>query len=97
MDDDQPMANPAEIAAELLHYACLARSRGTDRGCAELLGARVIEAQQAQIERLRAVGDEMAHLIRLDHQSCKPKHGKSIEDWCTYCATIARWKEARRG
>ena len=65
--------------------------------CAILLAADAIEAQQAQIERLRAVGDEMAHLIRLDHQSCKPKHGKSIEDWCTYCATIARWKEARRG
>ena len=52
MADDKPMVNPAEIAAELLHYACRATSRGTDRGRAELLGARVIEAQQDEIERL---------------------------------------------
>ncbi len=55
MAGDQPMVNPAEIAAELLHYACRATSRGTDRGRAELLGARALEAQQAEIERLRTV------------------------------------------
>ncbi len=92
MAGDQPMVNPAEIAAELLHYACLARSRGTDRGRAELLGARALEAQQAEIERLRAEIDAINALFERwsDYTLSNDEFADQLYD-------LLHPKEARRG
>lgn len=51
-----------------------------------------------EIERLRAAGDALAHLMPHAHLSvpCRPPHGTPLDDWCSECAALAAWREARR-
>lgn len=58
-----------------------------------------IERLQAEIERLRAAGDALAHLMPHAHLSvpCRPPQGTPLDEWCSECAALAAWKEARRG
>jgi hypothetical protein len=68
--------------------------------------AAAIEAQQAEIERLRAerdaervLADRLVHLLSCFHlsQRCRVPQGTALEDWCSECAAIAAYEEARRG
>ena len=51
------------------------------------------------IERLRAAGDALAHLMPHAHLSvpCRPPQGTPLNEWCSECAALAAWQEARRG
>ena len=51
----------------------------------------VIEAQQAEIDRLRAAGDVLAEWAAVDHSV------EQCEDGCEYFAALRVWQEARRG
>ncbi len=85
--------------------------KGTDPSCdgsQECVNraALLIEAQQAEIERLRAerdaeraLADRLVHLLSCFHlsQRCRAPQGTALEDWCSECAAIAAYEEARRG
>ena len=49
-----------------------------------------------EIERLRAAGDALAHLMPHAHLSvpCRPPQGTPLNEWCPECAALAAWKEA---
>jgi hypothetical protein len=49
------MVNPAEVANALREYANRGTARGTNHGANDLNAAALIEAQQDEIERLRAL------------------------------------------
>jgi hypothetical protein len=55
------------------------------------------------IERLRqaerALADRLVRLLPHFHlsQRCRAPQGTAIEDWCSECAAIAAYEEARRG
>jgi hypothetical protein len=51
------------------------------------------------VERLRPAGDTLAQLMPHAHLSmpCRPPHGTPLNDWCSECAALAVWREARRG
>lgn len=53
----------------------------------------------AEIERLRAAGDALARLLPHAHLStrCRAPEGMSLDEWCSECAALAAWQEARRG
>ena len=62
---------------------------GVDQGCHEL---------QTEIERLRALADQLVHLLPHFHlsQRCQPPQGVALEDWCTECHVVATYRGARR-
>lgn len=51
-----------------------------------------------EIERLRAAGDALTHLMPHAHLStrCRAPEGTPLDEWCSECAAIDAW-EARRG
>ena len=51
-----------------------------------------------EIERLRALADQLVHLLPHFHlsQRCQPPQGVALEDWCTECHVVAAYREARR-
>lgn len=52
-----------------------------------------------EVERLRAAGDALAHLMPHAHFKvpCRPPQGVPLDEWCSECTALAAWKEARRG
>ena len=58
-----------------------------------------IKRLRAEVERLRAAGDALAHLMPHAHLSvpCRSPQGTPLDEWCSECAALAAWKEARRG
>ncbi len=54
--------------------------------------------RDAEIERLRALTDQLVHLLPHFHlsQRCQPPQGVALEDWCTECHAVAAYREARR-
>jgi hypothetical protein len=64
-------------------------------------GSAVVEVTQEaadEIERLRALADQLVHLLPHFHlsQRCQPPQGVALEDWCTECHAVAAYREARR-
>jgi hypothetical protein len=55
-------------------------------------------AARAEIERLRAAGDALAHLMPHAHLKvpCRSPQGVPLDEWCSECAALAAWEEARR-
>jgi len=94
--DERAMVNPIEIARNLREYATRGSARGTNHGANDLMAAALIEAQLAQIERLRAAGDAFAEWAVWSHHSdC----GALLEDWPGVCDCGAdrlrqAWEEA---
>ncbi len=58
-----------------------------------------LAAEQAEVERLRAAGDALAHLMPHAHFKvpCRSPQGVPLDEWCSECAALAVWQEARRG
>jgi hypothetical protein len=51
-----------------------------------------------EIERLRAAGDVLAHVMPHAHLGvpCRPPQGTPLDEWCSQCAALVAWKEASR-
>jgi hypothetical protein len=47
----------------------------------------------------RALADQLVRLLPHFHlsQRCRPPQGIALQDWCSECAAIAAYEEARRG
>ena len=51
-----------------------------------------------EMERLRAAGDVLAHLMPSCFSvPCRPPQGTPLDEWCSECAALVAWQEARRG
>jgi hypothetical protein len=57
-----------------------------------------IERLRAEWGAERALADRLVHLLSCFHlsQRCRPPQGTALEDWCSECAAIAAYEEARR-
>lgn len=66
---------------------------------AAMEAAAEIERLRAERDAERALADRLVHLLSCFHlsQRCRAPQGTALEDWCSECAAIAAYEEARRG
>jgi hypothetical protein len=58
----------------------------------------LLNERHAEIELLRAAGDALAQLMPHAYLDvpCRPPQGTPLDEWCSECAALAAWQEARR-